>query len=113
MTAENNQPKANSSTNQDDIQQKLLLIDQFQNEMDYLFYEWNSIHIVLESIRNAFTIKHVTPEYLDEVDKELSIAYDDLKSQVRQLERRLKKMSLQVNQQLIQSPEITTPSEEE
>jgi hypothetical protein len=69
--------------------------------MDYLFYEWNSIHIVLESIRNAYTVKNITPEYLDEVDKELSVSYDELKSQVRHLERRLKKVSSQINQQLI------------
>lgn len=77
-------------------------IDHFQDDLDYLFYEWNTINVVLESIRNAFTVKHdVTEEHLDEVDRELSIAYDDLMSQVRHLERRLKRMTNEINQKLI------------
>ncbi|CAO0791530.1 unnamed protein product [Mucor circinelloides] len=77
-------------------------IDKFQDDLDHLFYEWNSIHIVLESIRNAFTVnQNSSEEYLDQVDKELSIAYDDLMAQVRHLDRRLNKMALEVNQKLL------------
>lgn len=83
-------------------------IDKFQNDLDHLFYEWNAIHIVLESIRNAFTVNQdsSSEEYLDQVDKELSIAYDDLMAQVRHLDRRLNKMSLEVRQKLalVQQP---------
>lgn len=83
-------------------QEAISTIDHFQNDLDYLFYEWNTINVVLESIRNAFTVKHdVTEEHLDEVDRELSIAYDDLMSQVRHLERRLKRMTNEINQKLI------------
>lgn len=83
-------------------EEALLTIDHFQNEIDYLFYEWNTIHVVLDSIRNAFTVNNnETEEYLDEVDRELSIAYDDLMSQVRHLERRLKRMTNEINQKLI------------
>ncbi|KAL9537620.1 hypothetical protein MBANPS3_011612 [Mucor bainieri] len=93
-------------------------IDKFQNDLDHLFYEWNAIHIVLESIRNAFTVNQdsSSEEYLDQVDKELSIAYDDLMAQVRHLDRRLNKMALEVHQKLLlqppqqQPPPTPTPS---
>jgi hypothetical protein len=98
------------------VSNKRKMIDHFQNDLDHLFYEWNTIHIVLESIRNAFTIKEtVTEEHLDEVDRELSIAYDDLMAQVRHLERQLKRMTIEVNQKLItnatpQQPSPATPT---
>lgn len=77
-------------------------INHFQNDLDHLFYEWNTINIVLDSIRNAFTIKEdVTEAHLDEVDRELSIAYDDLMSQVRHLERQLKRLTNEIHQKLI------------
>ncbi|GAN01920.1 hypothetical protein MAM1_0013d01357 [Mucor ambiguus] len=86
-------------------------IDKFQNDLDHLFYEWNAIHIVLESIRNAFTVNQdsSSEEYLDQVDKELSIAYDDLMAQVRHLDRRLNKMTLEVHQKLLQQPPQQPP----
>jgi chromosome segregation ATPase len=97
--------KSNSITENDEQEQKkqqISTIDHYLNEIDHLFYEWNTIDIVLESIRNAFTIKeNLTEEHLDEIDRELSIAYDDLMSQVRHLERRLKRMSNEINQKLI------------
>ncbi|CAO3620261.1 unnamed protein product [Mucor hiemalis] len=77
-------------------------INHFQNDLDHLFYEWNTINIVLDSIRNAFTVKDdVTEAHLDEVDRELSIAYDDLMSQVRHLERQLKRLTNEIHQKLI------------
>lgn len=97
-------PQQQEEQQEEGGQKKILqdTINHYQNEIDHLFYEWNTINIVLESIRNAFTIKeNATEEHLDEVDKELSIAYDDLMSQVRHLERRLKKMSNEINQKLI------------
>lgn len=102
------------------VTNKRKMIDHFQNDLDHLFYEWNTIHIVLESIRNAFTVKEtVTEEHLDEVDRELSIAYDDLMAQVRHLERQLKRMTIEVNQKLMTnvpplnpSPATPTPSHE-
>lgn len=89
------------STNQD-TNAIASTIDHFQNDLDHLFYDWNTIHILLESIRNAFTVEeNLTEEHLNEVDRELSIAYDDLMSQVRHLERRLKRMTNEINQKLI------------
>jgi hypothetical protein len=76
-------------------------ISTFENDLDYLHYEWTTINIVLQSIRNAFTFReNMTDEYLNEVDKELSIAYDDLMAQVRQLDRRLKRMTADMKSQL-------------
>ncbi|KAG2203134.1 hypothetical protein INT47_004941 [Mucor saturninus] len=96
-------------------EEALLTIDHFQNEIDYLFYEWNTIHVVLDSIRNAFTVnRNESEEHLDEVDRELSIAYDDLMSQVRHLERRLKKMTNEINQKLIvPSPPPQQPQQQQ
>ncbi|KAI8888187.1 hypothetical protein K501DRAFT_282903 [Backusella circina FSU 941] len=80
---------------------KLSKISTFENDLDYLYYEWTTINIVLQSIRNAFTFReNMTDEYLNEVDKELSIAYDDLMAQVRQLDRRLKRMTADMKSQL-------------
>lgn len=85
-------------------------IEKFQNDLDHLFYEWNTINIVLESIRNAFTVNQSSSEeHLDQVDKELSIAYDDLMAQVRHLDRRLTKMTLEVNQKLLKQPPPVSP----
>lgn len=85
-------------------------IEKFQNDLDHLFYEWNTINIVLESIRNAFTVNQSSSEeHLDQVDKELSIAYDDLMAQVRHLDRRLNKMTLEVNQKLLKQPPSVSP----
>ncbi|KAG2196779.1 hypothetical protein INT46_011148 [Mucor plumbeus] len=85
-------------------------IDRFQNDLDHLFYEWNTINIVLESIRNAFTVnQNLSEEHLNKVDKELSIAYDDLMAQVRHLDRKLNKITLEVNQKIFKQPPYVSP----
>ncbi|KAI8093302.1 uncharacterized protein BX664DRAFT_313369 [Halteromyces radiatus] len=74
-------------------------IGQFQDTLDYLQDEWATIDIVLQSLKSAFTIhpsKMSTEEYLDEVDRELSIAYDDLMAQVRSLDRNLKRLDVKI-----------------
>ncbi|KAI8641889.1 hypothetical protein BD408DRAFT_417280 [Parasitella parasitica] len=100
---------SNSSRKRQD-QEVCNAIDKFQNDLDHLFYEWNTINIVLESTRNAFTVnENSSEEHLDQVDKELSIAYDDLMAQVRHLDRRLNKMTLEVHQKLLQQPPSVSP----
>ncbi|CEP18341.1 hypothetical protein [Parasitella parasitica] len=95
----------NSSSRKRQDQEVCNAIDKFQNDLDHLFYEWNTINIVLESTRNAFAVsENSSEEHLDQVDKELSIAYDDLMAQVRHLDRRLNKMTLEVHQKLLQQP---------
>ncbi|KAI8335867.1 hypothetical protein BC941DRAFT_471834 [Chlamydoabsidia padenii] len=70
-----------------------------QNTLDYLQDEWATIDIVLTSLRNAFTVypeKLSSEEYLDEIDREQSIAYDDLMAQVRSLDRSLKRLDIKI-----------------
>ncbi|CAO3623771.1 unnamed protein product [Mucor fragilis] len=107
LSTSNNPKKRKHSQDQETCN----AIDKFQNDLDHLFYEWNAIHIVLESVRNAFTVNQdsSSEEYLDQVDKELSIAYDDLMAQVRHLDRRLNKMTLEVHQRLLQQPPQQPP----
>ncbi|ORZ13174.1 hypothetical protein BCR42DRAFT_419332 [Absidia repens] len=74
-------------------------IIQLQDTLDYLHDEWATIDIVLQSLKTAFTIhpsKMTTEEYLDEIDRELSIAYDDLMAQVRSLDRNLKRLDTKI-----------------
>ncbi|KAI8063796.1 hypothetical protein BC940DRAFT_321478 [Gongronella butleri] len=68
-------------------------IDQMQDTLDFLQDEWASIDIVLRSVKSAFTVypdRLNDDQYLDDVDRELSVAYDDLRAQVRSLDRNLK-----------------------
>jgi enoyl-[acyl-carrier-protein] reductase (NADH) len=74
-------------------------ITQLQNTLDYLQDEWATIDIVLHSLKSAFTIhpaKMTTEEYLDEIDREMSIAFDDLMAQVRSLDRNLKRLDTKI-----------------
>lgn len=74
-------------------------ITQLQNTLDYLQDEWATIDIVLNSLKSAFTIypaKMTTEEYLDEIDREMSIAFDDLMAQVRSLDRNLKRLDSKI-----------------
>lgn len=68
---------------------------QLQDKLDYLRDEWAAIDIVLNSLRTAFPaqpLKLTSKEHLDNVDRELSIAYDDLMAQVRGLNRNLNRL---------------------
>ncbi|KAI8880217.1 hypothetical protein K501DRAFT_132370, partial [Backusella circina FSU 941] len=79
----------------------LTKINSFEQSLDDLFYEWTSINVVLQSIRNAFASKRdASKEHLEEINRELSIAYDDLNTQVRHLERRIKRMTTDIKNQL-------------
>lgn len=60
---------------------------------------WASIHIVLDSLQNAFPVtpfQSANEQQLDELDRELGTAYDDLMIQVRQLDRALKQLDRKI-----------------
>ncbi|SAM01427.1 hypothetical protein [Absidia glauca] len=70
-------------------------VRQLQDKLDYLQDEWAAIDIVLNSLRTAFPAqpcKLPSKEYQENVDWELSIAYDDLVTQVRSLNRNLNRL---------------------
>ncbi|ORZ13496.1 hypothetical protein BCR42DRAFT_418425 [Absidia repens] len=72
---------------------------QLQDTLDYLQDEWATIDIILQSLKTVFTIhpsRMETEDYLDNIDRELSIAYDDLMAQIRSLERNLRKVDLKI-----------------
>lgn len=75
-----------------------------QETLDSLRDDWVSVDIVFRSLQDAFIVKPSTcadlteDEYLDDVDRELSIAYDDLMAQVRRLYRQLNRLSREMSQ---------------
>ncbi|KAI9491877.1 hypothetical protein BDB00DRAFT_873908 [Zychaea mexicana] len=75
-------------------------VNSIEDDLHHLRDEWATIDIVLHSLRNVFTIQPLetaTEEHLDDVDRELSIAYDDLKAQVRHLERSLHRLDAEIS----------------
>lgn len=85
-----------------------------ENELRHLRDEWATIDIVLTSVRNAlnFTIQPIetaSEEHLDDIDRELAIAYDDLLAQVRHLDRNLKRLN-EVMDPLREAARTTTSS---
>lgn len=73
-----------------------------QDALDTLYDEWMSVEIVFQSMQNAFPVAPLTPlsqeERLDDIDRELSIAYDDLMVQVRRIHRNLNRLSSDMTQ---------------
>lgn len=65
-------------------------LEQLQDHLDDLQSDRESMEIVYKSLKNAFLI-YPSAE-LDEIDKEICRAYDDLMAQVRQLDRSLKRL---------------------
>ncbi|KAI8140185.1 hypothetical protein BJV82DRAFT_692764 [Fennellomyces sp. T-0311] len=68
-----------------------------QDMLDTLYDEWISVDLVFRSLQNAFPVRPLVrmthEERLEDIDRELSIAYDELMTQVRRLYRRLNKLS--------------------
>ncbi|CAO3611678.1 unnamed protein product [Cunninghamella echinulata] len=86
-----------STSSSSSEQQKDII--KLEDTLHYLQDEWATIDIVLNSLKSAFTVypsKMTTDEYLDEIDRELSIAYDDLMAQVRSLDRNLKRLDIKI-----------------
>ncbi|KAI8376216.1 uncharacterized protein BYT42DRAFT_573801 [Radiomyces spectabilis] len=72
-------------------------IDRLQGVLDHLRDEWTSINILLHSLKNVYTVYPLDSEdQLDDVDRELSIAHDDLMAQVRSLDRNLKRINMEL-----------------
>ncbi|CAO3621645.1 unnamed protein product [Cunninghamella blakesleeana] len=97
VTTINNNHKHNNNHNKPTEQQKDII--KLENNLHYLQDEWATIDIVLNSLRSVFTVyptRLATEEYLDDIDKELSIAYDDLMAQVRSLDRNLKRLDVKI-----------------
>lgn len=72
-----------------------------ENDLGYLQDSWASIHIVLDSLQNAFLVtpfQGANEQQLDELDRELGTAYDDLMVQVRQLDRSLKQLDRKISE---------------
>ncbi|KAJ8653718.1 hypothetical protein O0I10_010640 [Lichtheimia ornata] len=68
-----------------------------QDALDTLYDEWMSVEIVFQSMQNAFPVAPLAAlsheGRLDDIDRELSIAYDDLMVQVRRIHRNLNRLS--------------------
>ncbi|KAG2184873.1 hypothetical protein INT43_000786 [Umbelopsis isabellina] len=78
-----------------------------ENDLGYLQDSWASIHIVLDSLKNAFLVtpfEGANEQQLDELDRELGIAYDDLMIQVRQLDRALKQLDGKISKLQVSQP---------
>ncbi|ORX58887.1 hypothetical protein DM01DRAFT_309618 [Hesseltinella vesiculosa] len=74
-------------------------VGEMQDTLDFLQDEWATIDIVLRSVKSAFTVypeRLGDDQYLDEVDRELSVAYDDLRAQIRSLDRNLKHLDVKM-----------------
>lgn len=87
--------KGHAPSQQTSIPEDMATVTGIEEDLQHLQDEWASIEIVFNSIRNAFpvqSLKNAPEELLDEVDRELSIAYDDLKAQVRHLTRNLQRL---------------------
>ncbi|KAI7849379.1 hypothetical protein BDC45DRAFT_540106 [Circinella umbellata] len=100
------QPQQSSSTTPSSympssvIQQDVSVVSSIEDDLHHLQDEWATIDIVFHSLRDAFTnhpVETATEEHLDEVDRELSIAYDDIKAQVRHLERSLRRLDNEIS----------------
>jgi hypothetical protein len=77
----------------------LQAVSALENDLGYLQDSWASIHIVLDSLQNAFLVtpfQSANEQQLDELDRELGTAYDDLMIQVRQLDRALKQLDRKI-----------------
>lgn len=81
---------ANNNTTHNTILKQYAELQELQDHLDDLQTDRASMEIVYKSLKNAFMI-YPTAE-LEEVDKEICRAYDDLMAQVRQLDRSLKRL---------------------
>lgn len=70
-----------------------------EEDLQHLQDEYATIEIILNSLRNAYPIRPIdnaSEELLDEMDRELSVAYDDVKAQVRQLARSINRLEEEI-----------------
>lgn len=68
-------------------------VDRLETRLDHLKTDCVLIDVVLKSLQTFFPAQPMTTkEQLDKVDKELTIAYDDLLAQIRVLYRNVNKL---------------------
>ncbi|KAI8377464.1 uncharacterized protein BYT42DRAFT_614148 [Radiomyces spectabilis] len=70
-------------------------IEILENDLAHLRGEWTAIHIVLHSLVNAYTIwplEAASRQVLEDMDRELAIACDELKTQIRHLHKCLERL---------------------
>ncbi|KAI9275932.1 hypothetical protein BDA99DRAFT_496858 [Phascolomyces articulosus] len=86
------------------------ILNTMQDKLDTLYDEWISVDIVYRSLQTAFPVRplvHLShEERLEDIDRELSIAYDDLMTQVRRLYRQINRLSREMAQYNIQQDEL-------
>lgn len=88
-------------------------VSAIEDDLHHLQDEWATIDIVLNSLRTAFPVEPAetaSEERLDERDRELSIAYDDLMAQVRHLDRSLRRLDAELNILRQQASLLAPPS---
>ncbi|KAI7877719.1 hypothetical protein K492DRAFT_180452 [Lichtheimia hyalospora FSU 10163] len=74
-------------------------VHSLEEDLHHLQDEYATIEIILNSLRNAYPIRPIdtaSEELLDEMDRELSVAYDDVKAQVRQLARSIHRLEEEI-----------------
>ncbi|KAG2227503.1 hypothetical protein INT45_007529 [Circinella minor] len=85
-------------------------LNTFQDKLDTIYDEWISVDIVYRSLQTAFPVRplvHLSPEErLEDIDRELSIAYDDLMTQVRRLYRNINRLSREMAQCNIEQQQL-------
>ena len=96
--------------NNDDKDENEKVLNTFQDKLDALYDEWISVDIVYRSLQTAFPVRplvHLShEERLEDIDRELSIAYDDLMTQVRRLYRNINRLSREMAQCNIEQQQL-------
>jgi exonuclease VII small subunit len=88
--------KSSRQTNNNQAKSQYDELEQLQDHLDDLQTDRASMEIVFTSLKNAFLIDPFAE--VEEVDKEICRAYDDLMAQVRQLDRSLKRLDKSIKQ---------------
>ncbi|KAI9310185.1 hypothetical protein BX666DRAFT_2011039 [Dichotomocladium elegans] len=93
------QQQKSQSTSSPPVPQEMATVNGIEDDLHHLQDEWASIEIVLKSLQNAYSVRpleNAPEQLLDDVDRELSIAYDELKAQVRHLARSLQRLDKKI-----------------
>ncbi|KAI9314854.1 hypothetical protein BX666DRAFT_2051094 [Dichotomocladium elegans] len=74
-------------------------LNHLEDDLSHLQDEWASVDVVLTSMKNAYSIHpldNAPEELLSQVDRELCIGYDEVRSQVRQLSRSIERLEAEL-----------------
>ncbi|KAI9305080.1 hypothetical protein BJ944DRAFT_239972 [Cunninghamella echinulata] len=107
----NTKKQSNTNTNTNTNNNNLMkMIHHYESELNCLLTECASIDVVLKSLQSFFFVQPMTTEeQLDKVNEELTIAHDELLSQVRQLYRNVIKLDKSI-QSLPSHPSKNIPT---